>query len=349
MERSSSAASSVEKTKPEYYSPIRGIQSVSAQHLYEPLGAIQRPLPSPDTIWAVSLPVHLMPSAFNGYSHSSELPNTSFVKRCHGCQGRGRLKCKSCHGVGYEVCLSCLGKGTTRNPSSMVGSAQGSSSLSNACRSDRTATESSESSAFYSPDKGSRRYNSDTKAQSGLRASAWITESCHFCHGAGQKRCWVCAGKSYNHCPGCSGSGQLRCYLNLHIIFLNHRDEIILNNSDSVIPRDRLRLCKGQLLLDQTENHLEPLAEQQLPNPTSELSKLNEADQLKTTSLKMLEKHYQTYRNERLVKQRHRLTLIESHIIGYEWKKVRGSFVTYGDEGKVYIAKYPFKSICNII
>jgi len=46
--------------------------------------------------------------------------------------------------------------------------------------------------------------------------------------------------------------------------------------------------------------------------------------------------------------QRHKVTQIKAHVVGYEWKQRRGHFVIYGDESKVYIAKYPFKSICNI-
>jgi len=42
------------------------------------------------------------------------------------------------------------------------------------------------------------------------------------------------------------------------------------------------------------------------------------------------------------------VTQIKAHVVGYEWKQRRGHFVIYGDESKVYIAKYPFKSICNI-
>lgn len=347
LERSCSTASSAGIRAPTSIDSANLIGG--SQPLYEPNGSTQRPLPNSDIIWSIEVPLQSMPKVFTGYVHTSELPNSSFIKKCHGCQGKGKLKCKSCHGVGYEVCLSCSGKGTTRNLSSFRSGRESCSySESHNSRRHDKSTENSDSSPFYSSEYNSRRDNSDYEASSGLKATAWLTESCHFCHGAGQKRCWICAGKSYNHCPGCLGSGQLRCYLNLHVSFINHRDEGFLNNPDSIIPKDRLRLCKGRVLMDEVKDHLNPMDNFNIPEFSGKQSNADETNQLRETSRNMIEKHYQTYRNERLIKQKHRLTLIECHIVGYEWRKRKGNFVIYGDERKVYIAKYPFKSICNI-
>lgn len=323
---------------------------VKGRGLYEPVSAIEHPVPDSDSVWAIEPPAHVKPEPFSGYAHSSEFPNSSFVKMCHGCGGRGRIKCASCYGAGYEVCLSCSGKGTTRS------SGVGSGALSS--RSSGRGGDSSRNSTYangydYEQDSDGRgRYGEQAASagsSSGLGSSAtgsaWVTESCHFCHGAGQKRCWVCAGKSYNHCLGCAGAGKLRCYLTINITWLNHRDEIILNNSDNIIPRDRLRLCSGLLLADETDDQLRPLNKQHIDGATG---RVEETNQLHAASRKLLDKHYRAYKGERLIKQNQRLTQIQCHVVGYEWKRRRGQFVIYGNEKKVYIAKYPFKSICSI-
>lgn len=322
----------------------------------EPISAIERPTPSPELIWSIEVPARLQPEPFVGYVHSTELANSSFVKRCHGCQGRGRLKCASCYGVGYEVCISCSGKGTMRNlsasgvggPSSRYGRGYGGSDHEYHSRQSSSANpdDGDSASAFSQIDKGSRGRGAGEPGGITLSGSAWVSDTCHNCHGAGQKRCWVCAGKSYNHCPGCLGSGQLRCYLNLCITWANHRDESTLNNSDNIVPKDRLKLSTGLLLADEIGDRLKPLKCDHLDGATGQ--RLNETNQLFLASKKLLEKHNQTYKQEKLLQQRHRVTQIECYVINYEWKQRRGHFVIYGDERKVYIAKYPFKSLCSI-
>lgn len=274
---------------------------------YEPLSAIERPEPSPQHVWALPTPGAGPAEPFVGHTHSAELANSSFVKRCHGCQGRGRLKCTSCYGVGYEVCISCSGKGTTKSLCSAA-SSRNSAGHSDHSRSSIYANGYDQDSPDCSP-FGARSADQPKRANEpggisgaagSVSASAWTAEACHFCHGAGQKRCWVCAGKSFNHCLGCLGSGQLRCYLNLNITWLNHRDESILNNPDAIIPRDRLRLCSGLVLLDQQADSLGALQRKRIDGATGHADHSN---QLHLASKKLLDKHQQSYRQERLLKQ----------------------------------------------
>lgn len=296
---------------------------------------------------------------------SIELPNSSFVKRCHGCQGRGKLKCSTCHGVGYEVCLSCSGRGSTRSYSTTASASQ--SGASSSMRGgDRGYVERAE----YSNDStssGNRRYAQHSSGNASVLGSlgVWNTESCATCHGAGQKRCWACAGRGFNNCPACAGAINLRCFLTLTVSWISHRDNVIINNSDQIIPKERLRVCSGLLLVDQIEDRLGPLeldlsvgvagAENGCDanctaNKEAQCDSWRaEAEQLQVVSKQLLEKHRHAYRSEKLLKQRHKVTKIECHVVSYEWKQRRGQFVIYGEERKVYIGKYPFKSLCNII
>lgn len=288
--------------------------------------SIDRPIPSADFVWSIDVPTQMKPEPFYSQIHSTELPNSAFVKRCHGCQGKGKLKCNSCNGVGYEVCISCHGNGTTKSLSSSHGSSSGSrfknsnyhstsSSSSdnhhhynsrNSTFANGYDTDQDHSGSYYSSSNSARTKGNEpggiTNSGGGISSfgSAWITESCHFCHGAGQKRCLMCAGKSYNHCAGCLGSGQLRCYLNLNITWFNHRDEVILNNSDNIIPKERLRICSGFMLVDEINEAILPLNCESIDGATG---RVEETNQLHMASRKLLDKHIQTYRQERFIKQ----------------------------------------------
>lgn len=378
----SSAASSVGRQQAR---SVHESQPAPANGEQPPMGAQPNETPTSELVWSIEPPVQLRPAPFAGYAHSAEVPQSSFVKRCHGCQGRGRLKCASCHGVGYEVCISCSGKGTTKGLSAFGGR----SSLANApparhsssagYYSARDHSASASYGSVWGGDQGGsaagrlggRHEEPGGVTQPSGSGAAWVSESCHFCHGAGQKRCWICAGRAYTSCLACAGTGQLRCYLNLNITWINHRDEFILNNADAIIPKERLKLSTGLVLADESADRLRPIGllagEQELQlgapdgatappdvgppasaRPAGVCPSHEEANQLRLISSRLLDKHLHSYNQERLLRQRQRVTQIECFVVNWEWKRRRGHFVIYGDERKVYIAKYPFKSICNI-
>lgn len=214
---------------------------------YEPLTSLhRRDEPSAELLWSLE-PFARPKACFESCISYCQVPNSSFVKRCHCCSGRGRLKCNSCHGVGYEVCISCSGKGTMRS----LASSSSALSAGSASHVDRReiASDNSCDSPFGGGASSSGRRCMDNSA-------SWQVEPCSYCRGSGQKRCWICAGRSYNTCQACAGAGQLRCYMRLIVTWLTHRDEQIINNSDNVIPRDRLKLSIGKTLLDETRDEV---------------------------------------------------------------------------------------------
>lgn len=363
----------------------------------------QHKIPDKRVVWAIEVPARLVPALtdlypWQGSVYSKELPDSSFVKKCHCCQGKGRLKCASCYGVGYEVCLSCSGKGTTKSLSSSHSMANtdsrstGGKSYHDNSRNSNNSWYDKESSLFSANADSKRSYgepggitsSSGTSSSGGgflSSSSAWATESCHLCHGAGQKRCWICSGRAYIACQACHGSGKLRCYLNMVVTWINHRDEFLLNLDDNVIPKDRLKLSSGLCIAQEEADQLRPISELKVESALRKLrppearghftSVAADADEgttlnsnnanniranfsrdsilLNANSRKLLERHQsQHLQQERLVRQRHRVVKIECFIVRYELKKRSGHFVIYGDERKIYIAKYPFKSICNI-
>ncbi|KAJ8260320.1 hypothetical protein GJAV_G00179620 [Gymnothorax javanicus] len=51
------------------------------------------------------------PSLFTDACRNVRVPHSSFVKECHQCQGRGKVKCGHCRGRGRRRCSSCGGNG----------------------------------------------------------------------------------------------------------------------------------------------------------------------------------------------------------------------------------------------
>lgn len=217
---------------------------------YDKLGTIQplatvhcRQEPSADLVWSLD-PLAKPNYPFEPCISYCEVPNTSFVKRCHCCDGKGRLKCSSCHGVGYEVCITCSGKGTTR---SSCNQANNSSYYSK--QRDCLDTDLNDASPFSSS-KFNSRNDSQNQFASNSSSSSYQIDSCSYCHGSGQKRCWICAGRSFTTCTACQGVGQLRCFMRIVATWQTLKDEAIINNTDNVIPRERIRLSSGKTLVD---------------------------------------------------------------------------------------------------
>lgn len=46
-----------------------------------------------------------------------EVPHTAFVKSCHGCNSRGRVRCSACTGRGHRTCNRCHGRRRVNNRS----------------------------------------------------------------------------------------------------------------------------------------------------------------------------------------------------------------------------------------
>ncbi|KAJ8259298.1 hypothetical protein COCON_G00183100 [Conger conger] len=52
-----------------------------------------------------------VPPMYTDVSLKVRVPHSSFVKVCHQCHGRGKVKCRNCFGRGKTKCLSCSGNG----------------------------------------------------------------------------------------------------------------------------------------------------------------------------------------------------------------------------------------------
>ncbi|KAI0218715.1 hypothetical protein LSAT2_029584 [Lamellibrachia satsuma] len=68
-------------------------------------GPMNGPAPSP---WSIPCAPSEM---FQDEIHDLEVPHTSHVIACHGCNSLGWVRCHSCLGRGYKCCLRCQGTG----------------------------------------------------------------------------------------------------------------------------------------------------------------------------------------------------------------------------------------------
>ncbi|KAJ8359002.1 hypothetical protein SKAU_G00155270, partial [Synaphobranchus kaupii] len=58
--------------------------------------------------WDVPVEV---PPMYTDVSLKVRVPHSSFVKECHQCDGKGKVRCRNCHGKGKRRCMSCSGNG----------------------------------------------------------------------------------------------------------------------------------------------------------------------------------------------------------------------------------------------
>ncbi|XP_006631058.1 protein SSUH2 homolog isoform X1 [Lepisosteus oculatus] len=62
--------------------------------------------------WDVAVEV---PPTYTDATQKVRVPHSSFVKECHRCYGRGRIRCSHCHGRGRTRCIHCHGTIRSQN------------------------------------------------------------------------------------------------------------------------------------------------------------------------------------------------------------------------------------------
>ena len=104
------------------------------------------------------------------------------------------------------------------------------------------------------------------------------------------------------------------------------------------LPTELIRDVSGQVAFEEESQKIESLR--------------NISDEaIKTASSMLVNKHENTFADQRIVRQRHQVRIVPVTHIFYEWKNRPYSFYIYGYENKVYLQKYPQECCwgCNII
>ncbi|GFR23864.1 protein SSUH2 [Trichonephila clavata] len=141
---------------------------------------------------------------------------------------------------------------------------------------------------------------------------------CMKCQGSGERTCWVCNGDEEVECKTCGGAGEMKSYIRLLVIWSNHTDDYIVEKG-SALKAHRLRMATGINVCEEEGLTLMPLTH----FPISAVS---------MASVQLIQYHAREYKEEKVLKQRHRVSIIPVASVRYQWKKHEGLFYVYGNE-----------------
>ncbi|GIY31578.1 protein SSUH2 [Caerostris darwini] len=158
---------------------------------------------------------------------------------------------------------------------------------------------------------------------------------CVKCQGSGERTCWVCNGDEEVGCKTCGGAGEMKSYIRLLVIWDNHVDDYIVEKG-TALRAHRIRCVSGINVCEEEGVTLLPLTH--FPNSTVTMA-----------SVQLIKYHAKQYKDEKVLKQRHRVSIIPIASVRYQWKKHEGLFYVYGNERCVYVPDYPQKCCCCTI
>ena len=165
-------------------------------------------------------------------------------------------------------------------------------------------------------------------------------ERCFYCqhskHGHGQQDCSKCQTKGKVNCATCEGHGQIRCYIQLSITWKVHTAEHIVEKLN--LPTELIRDVSGQVAYEEEAPSILPL------------TVVSDAA-IKDASSSLVNKHVNTFSDQRIVRQRHQVRVVPVTHVLYEWNNKTFSFYVYGYENKVFLRKYPQQCCwgCSIV
>ncbi|KAG8184818.1 hypothetical protein JTE90_004916 [Oedothorax gibbosus] len=168
----------------------------------------------------------------------------------------------------------------------------------------------------------------------GVNPVAIRTEAkeCLHCTGSGQRKCWKCNGDGMAVCKACSGTGQIKCFIRLTIKWTNHMDDHVVDQVGS-LSDDKIRSATGEVVCQEEDISLLPLTH--FPDTTVSMA-----------SAQLLQKHENEVPDEKVLKQRHQVSIVPVTALSYKWRNREGQFHVYGYEQRVYAPKYPQKCFC---
>lgn len=168
----------------------------------------------------------------------------------------------------------------------------------------------------------------------GHKASALESENgrCMHCHGTGRRRCWKCNGDGMALCKGCSGTGQIKCFIRLTVTWTNHMDDHVVEKV-AALKADRIRSVTGEVVCEEEDCVIWPLTH--FPDTTVSMA-----------SAQLIQQHASSFTSEKILKQRHRVSIVPVAAVSYKWKNHEGLFHVYGYEQKVFAPDYPQTCCC---
>lgn len=157
---------------------------------------------------------------------------------------------------------------------------------------------------------------------------------CTRCHGDGRRACDWCHGHGQIACRTCNAKGQLKCYIKLTVKWLNHFEDHIVERT--ALPDELIRGVTGQTAFEEELPMIWPI--NHFPDQTINIA-----------SKQLVDRHRQTYANERMLLQRHRVRIVPVTEAIFQFREKQGSYFVYGFENKVHAPAYPQKCCCGCV
>ncbi|XP_063952493.1 protein SSUH2 homolog [Lytechinus pictus] len=175
-----------------------------------------------------------------------------------------------------------------------------------------------------------RRYNSNTKHH------YYTTVTCHSCGGDGRRTCFRCSGYGQITCPVCEGNTQLKCYIELTVEWINHVEDNIVERT--ALPDELIRNVTGKMVFEEELPKVWPITH--FPDEA-----INQASQ------RIVKRHEDSFKNERLHKQRHHVRIIPVAEPKCLYNDKAFVFFVYGFEHRVYAPEYPMQCCwgCSVL
>eukprot|EP00050_Salpingoeca_kvevrii_P001584 m.173632 g.173632 ORF g.173632 m.173632 type:complete len:183 (-) comp10409_c0_seq6:105-653(-) len=160
--------------------------------------------------------------------------------------------------------------------------------------------------------------------------SCWMCSPTMSQRRSGRRRCSVCQGHGQTTCSVCLAYGELVVYLRLTITWTNHVDERTTHRAQ--LPENTIRLAPGTEFFSEEQPQLAPLV-------------LRDEDAVSISSKSLLDEHSTNFSHtERILRQKHSLTVIPIYCAHYVYKDRINTFWIYGTDQQTHVPDYPAKA-----
>ncbi|XP_071815586.1 protein SSUH2 homolog isoform X2 [Apostichopus japonicus] len=225
--------------------------------------------------------------------------------------------CHDCHGAGFRRCHVCLGRGRTRcNFCHGTGRVQDFGHHHNIHHDHHHGRHGGHHGGHHHHHHGPTH------------------RPCTSCMGLGRNRCFSCNGHGQNRCTTCQGTSNLKTYIKLIITWTNNVNDSIVERTG--LPDELIRGVSGQVAFKEELPLVWPVGHFQ--------------DQaINNASRELVERHKNSFPLERILMQRHQITIVPVGEVHSQWNDKSFNYFVYGFENKVHAPDYPTKCCCCTI
>ncbi|CAI5448647.1 unnamed protein product [Caenorhabditis angaria] len=262
-----------------------------------------------------------------------EMPGSSHINVCSGCNSEGTVHCFHCRGSGTDKCSFCRGTGMKSGVAHPAVYTH--PMIATFPHADLSRGYASSSTAMVR--NGSNSYGIGTPmhfmSKTGVPPPGIGTHDlCYLCHGRGVKECHHCKGGGKKPCTSCGGTGSVRTYTRIKVYFKSERSE---HFTESEIPEKLLMAAEGKQIFEEEQDYILPISKY----PMQEINNI---------SKQFCAQHLQKCMGVcRVIRQRHQLIAIPICKVHFTLGNEKGHFFVYGTQRLCFFPNFPAK--CTIL